>query len=99
MELYKLKDQVQESVDYANANKDGEVLLVTEATKNTLICPINQSVPEKYFNTLDCEIATTKRRAYSIGVNSGDILINYTGPRRAEVKNFVLDYEIGRAHV
>jgi len=92
VELYKLKDQVQESVDYAEGNPDKEVFSLTEVSKDMLICPSHQSIPEKYFKTLDCDIATTTRRSYLIGITTGDIVMTYIGPKRKEIKDFVVDY-------
>ncbi len=92
MELYKLINQVQEAVDYSNIFEDKEILSIAEVDHDVLICPIHQSIPEKIFRKLDCEIATTKRRAFLIGITSGDIVINYKGPRRSEIKNFIINY-------
>ena len=95
MELYKFKDQIQEFVDYTNGyfkKDEDEILGLSELTTDTLVCPINQSIPEKYFNTLDCEIATTKRRAYLIGITKGDIVVHYVGPRRNEIRDFIINY-------
>jgi len=91
MELYKLKDQVQEAVDCNNSH-ERESLIVTKVTKPTLICSINESLPEKYFNTIDCEVATTTRRAMTIACSEKDIVINYRGERRKEVLDFIRNY-------
>jgi len=64
------------------------------ASLSSTPCPINQSIPEKYFNTLDCEIATTKRRAYLIGITKGDIVVHYVGPRRNEIRDLLLIIQI-----
>jgi len=91
MELYYVKDQVQESVDYNNSH-ERESLIIGEITKPTLIFSINESIPEKYFKSLNCETVTTTRKAYTIATAKKDIVINYKGPRRKELKDFIMSY-------
>jgi len=92
MELYVLKDKVQDAVDYANGNLGKEILSIVQVSRDMLICPQNQSIPEKYFKKLDCDFSTTTRRTYLIGITLGDIVMSYVGEKRDEVKDFIIDY-------
>ena len=91
MKLYKLNNHMQEAVDYVNA-KDEEILMISKVTKPTISCSVTESIPEKYFKTLDCEVITSSRRAYTVALADGDACITYTGDRRKEVTNLLVNY-------
>jgi len=90
MKIYFIEDRVQDALD--SGNYEPNSLYFSKITKDAIICPINQSVPEKKFKSINCDVATSKRKAFTIGVTEGDYCFTYNGTQAKEVFQDVLDY-------
>lgn len=96
MKIYVVDDSVQDGIDFCNAMNEEEVMVICNIKKDIIACPINQSIPEKYFSTIDCEVATTTTDTYTIGMSPGDFCITYKGNNIEEVRKSILDYAISK---
>lgn len=90
MKIYVVDDSMQDGVDYTNAVKDA--LVIMKITKDLIVCPKNQSVPERMIGDIDCDIATTSRKAMAIGVADGDYCFTYQGKDKTELKDKIVQY-------
>ena len=90
MKIYVVDDKVQDSLDSGNFDTDS--LYFSNIKTDTIICPINQSIPESKFGDISCDVATSTRKAYAIGVTEGDFCFTYNGKDYNEFRKKVLAY-------
>lgn len=92
MKIYVVNDNLQDGVDYTNAVDDA--LVIMKVSKDAIFCPKNQSIPERMVDDIDCDIATSTRKAMAIGVAKGDYCLSYKGKDRKELKDKIVKYII-----
>lgn len=90
MKIYVVDDSVQDGADCTNALEDS--LLIGKITKNIIVCSINESLPEKIFKKINCDVATSTRAAMAVGLTIDDFCFSYRGKDKEELLETVRKY-------